>query len=515
MLGHTNHVKQRGTNPLMAGPAEQSKVAKTLYLSFGSVLGTVISLFSLVVFSRFLSKEDYATYQQTLLIYNLFTPVVTFGAANILTIFIPADKENRSFALLLENFLILGISGLLFSSFLFFGGSNALASFFNNFRLAEILLIFSPIPFFVYPSLVASDCFLVLGKTKILALVNIFSKGIVGFSTILICIMGYGLNSIMVGYSAGQSFVSILVVGLLLFYIPKDSPRIRLNSMRSMLQLSVPMGLSTMISSVSGSMDKFLVAKFSSPQEFAIFSNGSFEIPLIGIVTGSISLVILPEMRRLIVQNRILDALECFKSAAVHSGIIIIPSMFFLWFNAESIITTVFSSSYLESTIIFQYYLLAMPARIVNFAFFFLALGQTNIVLIRSLIGLILNFLLSTILISYYGPKGAAIASLLVIYCWNTLFSLNELSKIVNIRIADIVPFKKIAQLFGISLASMGLVTIIERIFFLKLPIMLFLTFKFLFFFSVCITLTYNLKIVNFDFFRKLVIGHQVSHTEV
>ncbi len=487
----------------MAVEVEQSKVSRVIYLSLGSVLTTAITLLSLIIFSRYLSKEDYATYQQTLLIYNLFTPVVTFGAANVLTVFIPGDKENRKFALLLENLLILGFSGFIFSSFLFWGGNEFLASYFNNFRLIEILILFSPIPLFVYPSLLASDCLLVLGKTKTLAIANVFSKGFVGISIITLCLIGCELNGIIEGYAISQILAAVVVIGLTIYFIPKDSFRISFSSMYSMVKLSIPMGLSSMLATISGSMDKFIVATFLPASDFAVYSNGSFEIPLIGIVTGSISLVILPEMRKFIVQNQLHEALKSFRSAAVHSGMIIIPAMFFLWFNAEQVITLAFSNNYAASAVIFKYFLLAMPARIVSFAFFFLALGQTWLVLIRSIISLFLSFALTTILITKFGVKGAAIASLLVVYCWNTFFSLYELSRLISVKISQILPLYSILKIFGLSFASALLMDFSCKFFSVGFSNLVSLLLKFFIFTFFCIILTYYLKIMDFAFFEK------------
>ena len=64
-------------------------------------------------------------------------------------------------------------------------------------------------------------------------------------------------------------------------------------SMTDMLKYAVPLGLAGMISTVMLETNKIIVSAMCTPEEFANYVNGVIEIPLIGIITGSISAVIL------------------------------------------------------------------------------------------------------------------------------------------------------------------------------------------------------------------------------
>ena len=83
------------------------------------------------VLSRVFDKVDYATYRQTLLVYQFVGPLLGLGLPAALFYFLPGEA-SRLRAVLLENLILLGALGGAFSLFLVLGGNRLIASQFST-----------------------------------------------------------------------------------------------------------------------------------------------------------------------------------------------------------------------------------------------------------------------------------------------------------------------------------------------------------------------------------------------
>ena len=97
------------------------------------------------------------------------------------------------------------------------------------------------------------------------------------------------------------------------------------------MRFSVPLGLASMVGLMSRSVDKVIVSSMCSPEEFAVYVNGAVDIPLIGILTGSINVVLLPEIVQLYSEGKAEAALSLWRRAAVKCSRILLPSTCFLF----------------------------------------------------------------------------------------------------------------------------------------------------------------------------------------
>ena len=66
-----------------------SNTSKVLALSSAQLVTTVVSVVSGVIFARYLSVLDYATYLQTFLAYDFVVPILTLGLPSALYYFLP------------------------------------------------------------------------------------------------------------------------------------------------------------------------------------------------------------------------------------------------------------------------------------------------------------------------------------------------------------------------------------------------------------------------------------------
>lgn len=427
-----------------------SRTLKVAALSFGKALTGLVGVISAAVLARILTKLEYGTYRQTMLAYAFAAPLLTLALPQALYYFLPGEKERKR-GLLWDNLILLTLMGVVFMAFLLFGGNRLLAWRFKNPELVESLRIIAPYPLFMLPLGAVGACLVIQNRVNTLSIFNIVSRLFMVVGIIVACLVWRNTTAPLVANTLTAAVVFPIGIGLMIWSIPKDRSAPSISSMAAMMRYSLPLGLSSMIGTISVQLDKMIVASMCSTEDFAVYTNGALEIPMVAIVTGSIAAVILADMRTMIQAERHADALRLFNLAGIRSATFLMPIMIYLLIVAEPFMTLIWSDKYALSAVPFRFYLLLVPARLVYYGSALMAFGLTKIVLYRSVIGLVLNLLLSILLVRVLGYIGAIVATLITIYAWAVLFNLTVLARAWGCRIRDVIPFKEIGVITAIS----------------------------------------------------------------
>jgi len=401
--------------------------------------------------TRMLTKTDYATLRQTFIAYNFVAPLLMLGLPNALYYFLPRT-ETRKKTITVENMVLLAGLSLIFSLFMLLGGYRYLALRFNNPELEITLKWMIGYPLYIMPIAIISAVLVIRGKTILLSLYNSITSIILLLGTII----GLYLTHSYTGPLYAQIFLPILFFPLALYLIFRNTPgklgKLQVNSMTDMLKYAAPLGLATMMGSLMLQLDKIIVSWMCTPEQFANYVNGAMEIPLIGVITGSISTVLLSDMSTLCFQNKEGEAIHLFKKATQYSASILLPVMAFLALTSKPFIVTLFSEKYIESVIPFLIFLLIIPIRTVMYGSALMAIGKSRVILYRSFFDLLINMVLSVVLIYFIGYLGAAIATVITLYCWTVPYNLFHIGKGFKISPFKVLPLPEMIKIMGISL---------------------------------------------------------------
>lgn len=433
--------------------SNQSRTSKVLALSLGETLTVLVGIVSGMVAARVLTMHDYATMRQTMLAYQFAAPLLTLALPLALYYFLPRSDEKKR-RVLIGNLALLFLMGGVFSLFLLAGGNKLLAWRFSNPDLEKTLFWMIPYPLFTLPAALLGAVLVVQGKVNSLTIYNIVSRLLLTVSIIVACILTKSYSGPIWAQVIFAMAALPVVLWLAFSSVPGKFQWPEIASMKSMIKYSVPMGLATMLGTITLQLDKIIVSSMCTPEEFAVYSNGAIEIPLIGVVTGSIATVILADMAISCRDGEFGNALALFRKAAVHSGLVLLPAMVFLMVFAEDFIVILFSDRYLESVTPFRIYLLVLPIRIVFYGSALMALGMTKVILWRSIGELFLNACLSVVLVYYVGYLGAAIATLLTLYLWSAPFSIKIIARGFCCKKYGVLPFKELFQVLLVAFSS-------------------------------------------------------------
>ncbi len=431
----------------------QSRTFKAATLGSGQFLAQFVLLITAAVLSRVLAKTDYAAYRQTLLVYTFLSPLLALGFPQALNYFLPRDKTHAR-SILSGNLLILMSTGLLFFIFLWSGGNRFLAKAFDNPDLSELLLIYSPYALLALPVLSMSACLVSYDRVKMLAVYNVLSK-----SVFLILVVGLTLIWRTPEAAVYGAVIAALIVfppSMFLMYrvIDRGDWRFSWIDLREQIKYSVPLGLSMMIGIIAINLDKVIVSSTSSPDQFAIYVNGAIEVPLVGIITGSVMAILLPEFSALYKEKNTEKIVYLWHGAMVKCALIIFPVMIFLLITAPEVMRVIFSAKYSESAVPFRIYLLLLPVRITQFGAILMAAGKSRLILLRSSIGLFINLVLSVILVKLIGYIGAAIGTVASIYLWSTPFNLKCVKQVMKESFKRYFPYGDLFKILACSLIA-------------------------------------------------------------
>lgn len=175
------------------------------------------------------------------------------------------------------------------------------------------------------------------------------------------------------------------------------------------------LGLHDVIDTVFKWLDKWLILAFVSLQQFAIYFNGSYEIPVYPLLLTAVGNIMLVELSKLKIATPSLSA-ALYRRAGYFLGAFIFPAFCFLLLFHKEIFLFVFSEKYMVAVPIFLVSIFVLPVRICYYTAALQAYNRNDVILKGSLLDLGLAILLMAILYPLAGLPGLAGAFVLSTY---------------------------------------------------------------------------------------------------
>lgn len=422
----------------------QSRSKKALALSFGQGLTTVVAVVTGMVMARLLTMTELAAYRQTLLTYQIAVPFLGLGLSAAIYFYLPDEKKRRR-GIVLDAVLLSALMGMLYSLFIVLGGNHLLAQRFDNPAIAQTLLFMIPLPVFALPAVLVSAVLVVSEKITLLSVFNVVSNLALGLTVVVVCWFSKSPEAMIAARVGVLIFSGIIAIGLMFRYAPKDEWRPKLGNMRAMAAYGFPLSIAMAVGTLSLQLDKLIVSVMSTPELFAIYSNGAMEIPIIGIVTGTISTVMIVDFRRSFSARDYVESKRLYHLVPIKTSLFLFPAMAFLAVCAKPFILVLYSEKYVDSTLPFLLYLLIIPSRTILLGGM-AALGKGRIILRNSVVLLAINVALSIPLVSYFGYLGAVWGTIIALYIWGIPSALYEVSRSLQCRFIEMYPWRAVGK---------------------------------------------------------------------
>ena len=435
-----------------------------MWVGMGSLSSFALAIVSAAILSRYFDKTEYGTYRQILYVYNTLLIIFTAGLPRVFAYFLPRYSLEQGKNIVWKISKMLFLFGLIFSIFLF-AFSGIIANILKNPELAMGLKYFSPIPMLLLPTLGIEGIFATYKKTIYIAIYNTLSRLLMLLFIVLPVIL---LNGTYLYAIYGWIVVSVISLGLAYYFKGIPFKNIKSEntslSMKEVFSYSLPLVGASLAGIAIRSADQFYISRYFGTEIFAEYVNGFIQIPFVAMVTGATSMVLMPQFSKMIHEKTEVQKIaELWRSALIKSAMIIYPMVIFFIFQAKTIVTLVYSETYINSAIYFQIAMFVNFFNIIVFAPLLLSLGETKYYSKIHVFGAFLVWVGGYIIMTLSGrPESIAILSVSVTILL-VIINLHKISQLLNLSFWELIPFKFICKIIPHSLITILIIAACNR----------------------------------------------------
>lgn len=321
----------------------------------GFALNTVLPL--LVV--RYLTLENMGVYRQAFLVTSNAVLVLPLGFSMSAYYFLNREPEKHSaavFNILIFNF-VMGAAAFL-TLWLF---PQILGTTFQSPELARLApLIGVAVWLWIFSGFLETAA-LALQEARLAAAFIVVSQ-LLKTAFMVVAVLRYqSVDSLLYAAIILFAIQSIVLVAYLHRRYPRFWAGIDIPFFRRQLAYALPFGLAVLLYVFQTDVHNYFVSHSFSAAEFAIYSVGCFQLPLIAMLYESVGAVMIPRMSRLQDEDKKREMLELTVNATQRLAFFYFPLFCFLMIVAGEFITTLFTREYAASAAIFRVNLFALP----------------------------------------------------------------------------------------------------------------------------------------------------------
>lgn len=399
-----------------------------------------------ILLARILIPAELGSYRQLFLIYSTFSTLLLLGIPQSVLYFLPKLRHIDS----KREFISRAVNLVSILAFAFGLGIFLLRGFiariFNNPQLDLLLIIYAVYPLFMFITQIYSQIMLGLKQPAKTAIFTLFSV-VADF----VLILGVALLTRDLYYIVLAVMVSALLQwGFAHFQLRHYITRASFDPSfyQEVFQYSLPLGLASIVGMLSVQLDKLVISGFFTPAQYAVFSIGAMELPLISILTRSVNSILLPH-----ISAEPARMTEVYRAAVRKNALIIFPLAALGLVFAKPLITLLYTDTYLASVPFFRVYLLNLPLRVATYGILFMATGKTRYIMANALITLGLNLALNLVLVRLIGMMGAVIATVAVSWISVGIY-LFWIRRKLQLDLAQLFPLKALLKTALVASAS-------------------------------------------------------------
>ena len=332
---------------------------QSAWILFAKVIGFGLNTLFPLLIVRYLTQDNVGVYRQAFLVASNAVLVLPLGFSMSAYYFLNREPEKHSsavFHILIFNFVMGGLAFL--ALFLF---PQILGSAFQSQEMARLA---PPIGVLIWLWIFSSfleTVALALQEARLAAFFIVFAQ-LVKTALMTGAVLFYSNVDSLI-YATILLFVVQTIV--LLIYLHRRFPFFWTNFdfafFRRQMAYALPFGLSVLLYVGQTDIHNYFVSHGFSAAEFAIYSQGCFQLPLIAMLYESVGAVMIPRMSQLQHQDKKREMLLMTVNATQKLAFFYFPIFCYLMVVGYEFITTLFTKEYAASVPIFRVNLLALP----------------------------------------------------------------------------------------------------------------------------------------------------------
>jgi O-antigen/teichoic acid export membrane protein len=415
---------------------ESRVISNTISLLISKLIPAVLLTLISIIYSRYLTPDEYGTYQSIWSLISIFVIITTFGLPRYILTFGNLFVHKKEETLKIVS-LIFSVTLLLIAIDLFV--------YYSNFSVSEKVFIIL---------LLASQSFYLIQEANIISLLNnrILIKVNVVYSIIffaahlfILFITGYKLI-----YFLSSAVLISLLRNVLVWSLTKhhrEAAELQSRIILNKIQLFW-FGLNDSLQILTRWFDKIILLMFLTPTAFAIYFNGTYEIPLIGMALTAFQSIITTEGSRES-ENDVAN-IKLFNTSSFFMSGFLFPLFALAFIYSNEIIELFFSNAYHESSVLFAITALLLPIRICSYTVLLQLKHKGRTILFGSLIDFAVALLFMFFLYPKFYLAGLAVSMVIATYC-QASFYLFHICRSYKISLFTLLPVGRLLIRLGVS----------------------------------------------------------------
>ncbi|MBC7901328.1 MAG: oligosaccharide flippase family protein [Saprospiraceae bacterium] len=429
------------------------------WLLFAKVVGFGFTFLLPLLIVRFLSQENVGIYRQAFQVIVNATAVLPLGFSMSAYYFLSRStglrRASTVFNILIFNFAVGGIACLTLFLFPQLIG--------NIFQSEEMTRLAPLIGLVIWLSIFSSflETIGVANQETLLSTAFIilaqFTKTVFMVSAVMI----FATVEAFIYAALIQGALQTLV---LIVYLKSRFPAFWRafdpGFFREHLIYALPLGLAALLWTLQTDIHNYFVGYRFTPAEYAIYAYGCFQLPLISMISESVTSVLIPRMSQLQARNDKREMLRLTGQSMQKLAFFFFPIYIFLVITAETFVTTLFSKNYAASTPIFLINLTLLPFYVwINDPIVraFKELGRFYLFLQMFLVGALIAALYFGI--QYFDLRGM-ITIVVIATLTGKLITTTVIVRKLEVKLSDLHFLKPVGQT-AISAIAAGIVTVL------------------------------------------------------
>jgi len=332
---------------------------QSIWILFAKVAGFALNTMLPLLVVRYLTLENVGVYRQSFLIASNAVLVLPLGFSMSAYYFLNRDPEKRPatvFNILIFNF---AMGAAAFLALYFF--PQILGSAFSSTELSRLApSIGALIWIWIFSSFLETAA-LAMQEARLAAIFIVLSQLFKTALMIAAVLYFHTVDSLIYATIVLFAVQAIVLVWYLNRKFPRFWSRFDWPFFREQFAYSLPFGLSVLLYVGQTDIHNYFVSHSFSAAEFAIYSVGCFQLPLIAMLYESVGAVMIPRMSQMQDENKRRGMLELTVNATQKLAFFYFPLFGYLMIVAGEFITTLFTKEYSASVTIFRVNLFALP----------------------------------------------------------------------------------------------------------------------------------------------------------
>lgn len=413
----------------------------SMMLSLSSIINILCTMGQGMILTRTLTKSDYGTYSQVMLILIITNSIIGLGMNNAINYFIPRAKDKTEQLKYVNTIFTIstvlggiGTLGILFSI--------PFATLYFKNPLLPLLLVYAAIrPILTNVVNNFINLYVANGQAGIMARRNT-----------VISMLSLTIMTVVTLFTKnlGILFICLTLMDLvqcLYFHFWMKAKwytikyfNIDSTLLKEIMTYAIPLAIATAIGTLTTQMDTLIIGGYFPADKMAVYAATGRELPF-AFIASSIITVVRPFVTKAY-QNNDIKGVTSMWSSSIEVGILTTWTVCFAGLLVSpELLRFVYTAQYMEGLTVFRVYIITQMLRFTFYGMVLNAAGKTKIILIYSIATLTLNLILNIVLINLFGFNGPAFATLISIFMIGSLQFVHS-AIILNCKINSFFIFK-------------------------------------------------------------------------